>query len=125
MAGEITSLRTHNENLQKRINELTGLNETSMVNLNDELQQERRKFASTVEELSILKEQLALAQTEMKAAVEAKLTAEKKYTDEMLQHTNDIKVNWISSLKVHKKPTETSYSLISENLSRKKGIYIN
>lgn len=92
MAGEITSLRTHNENLQKRINELTGLNETSMVNLNDELQQERRKFASTVEELSILKEQLAVAQTEMKATVEAKLTAEKKYTDEMLQHTNDIKV---------------------------------
>lgn len=92
LAGEVAGLRKQNNNLQKRVNELTNLNQTSMINLNDELMEEKRKYSSVIEEMNIMKQQLASAQTELKAAVDAKLIAEKKYTDEMLQHTEDIKV---------------------------------
>ncbi|XP_065213613.1 nucleoprotein TPR-like isoform X2 [Planococcus citri] len=91
LAGEVAGLQKQNAVLQKRVSELSNLNQTSMINLNDELMEEKRKYLSMSENVNALKQQLAHAQTEMKAALDAKLTAEKKYTDEMLQHTEDIK----------------------------------
>lgn len=93
MAGEVNGLQKQNAVLQKRVNELSNLNQTSMINLNDELMEEKRKYMSISENVTALREQLASAQTELRTALDAKLIAEKKYTDEMLQHTDDIKVS--------------------------------
>lgn len=93
MAGEIAGLQKQNAALQKRVNDLSNLNQTSMINLNDELIQEKRKHTAAADELNLLKQQLATVQNDLNAATEAKFTAEKKYADEMLQHSNDIKVH--------------------------------
>ncbi len=93
MEGELAGLRRHNDVLQKRVNELSNLNQTSMLALDSELTQEKCKTATITEELNNLKEQLLATQKELSTAVDAKLITEKKYSDEMLQHTNDIKAS--------------------------------
>lgn len=97
----MSTLQKLNDVLQKRVNELSNVNQSSMIDLNKELMQEKRKLATALDELGNLKLQLSAAQKELGAAVEAKLLAEKKYADEMLQHTNDIKVDFrsVSSVK--------------------------
>lgn len=92
LAGEVAGLQQQNHVLQERVNELSNLNQTSMINLNDELLEEKRKYSTIVDDINNLKEQLTNTQSELKGAVDAKLIAEKKYTEEMLQHTEDIKV---------------------------------
>lgn len=93
MEAEISNLQKQNDVLQKRVNELSNVTQSSMIDLNKELMQEKRKNSSAMDELFNIKLQLTSAHNDLSAAVDAKLQAEKKYTDEMLQHTNDIRVN--------------------------------
>lgn len=93
MEIEMSNLQKQNDVLQKRVNELSNMNQSSTIDLNKELMQEKRKNSSTMDELFNVKLQLTSVHKDLSAAVEAKLQAEKKYTEEMLQHTNDIQVN--------------------------------
>lgn len=92
LTKDVNTLKKHNGVLTKRIQDLSNLNQTSMINLNDELLEEKRKHSGLAEEVLLLKQQLTVAQGELKLATDAKLASEKKYTDEMMQHAEDIKV---------------------------------
>lgn len=106
METEMSNLQKQNEVLQKRVDELSNVNQSSMIDLNKELMQEKRKNSSAMDELFNLRLQLTSAHKDVSAAVEAKLQAEKKYTDEMLQHTNDIQVSARFSDKILQKQLE-------------------
>lgn len=86
-------MKEQNAKLNENISELSILKEDEQKKLTKELEEVKMEHSKTIEKLSNLQEQLLSYEAKIREDSLSLLKTQKKYSSEMLSHTDDLKVS--------------------------------